>query len=225
MHRMPTSLNELSNPEQRKLDSLFARLREGAVGGLARLPSTALRTLRRGRAPVRAVRALPARAARAAAGLPGVRTACDGRRRVRGMPAQATALRGHRRRPRLRVPARPADPGAQVRTSARTGAAARRRPGRCGTARAGAVCGCRGGRAAAAVARATTRARLQPVDRDRQDRRAPHRPAARAAPVAHGARTAAGVAALARAGGQRPRRVRLRRSASPAGTSRCSTTS
>jgi ComF family protein len=34
---MPASLNELSNPGQRKLDSLFARLREGAVGGLARL--------------------------------------------------------------------------------------------------------------------------------------------------------------------------------------------
>jgi ComF family protein len=37
MHQMPASLNELSNPGQRKLDSLFARLREGAVGGLARL--------------------------------------------------------------------------------------------------------------------------------------------------------------------------------------------
>ena len=32
---MPASLNELSNPGQRKLDSLFTRLREGAVGGLA----------------------------------------------------------------------------------------------------------------------------------------------------------------------------------------------
>ena len=34
---MPASLNELSNPGQRKLDSLFAHLREAAVGGLARL--------------------------------------------------------------------------------------------------------------------------------------------------------------------------------------------
>lgn len=32
---MPASLNELSNPGQRKLDSLLTRLREGAVGGLA----------------------------------------------------------------------------------------------------------------------------------------------------------------------------------------------
>jgi len=34
---MAPSLNELSNPPRRKLDSLFARLRETAVGGLAQL--------------------------------------------------------------------------------------------------------------------------------------------------------------------------------------------
>jgi ComF family protein len=34
---MPASLNELSNPERRKLDSLFARVRDVAVGGLAQL--------------------------------------------------------------------------------------------------------------------------------------------------------------------------------------------
>ncbi len=34
---MPASLNELSNPGQRKLDSVGARLREGAAGWLARL--------------------------------------------------------------------------------------------------------------------------------------------------------------------------------------------